>query len=142
MSTATTTTTTYVRKYIHTYVFTYNNINHVKIKKKIKSKSNPEVAWLAFYHASRMFSAMMNAVRRGETWGKSLMSDKGEVSSSKRTLSLSLSLSLSRTHTHKSRVSDTDEIFCFFKQRFKILSSLLADYLDGVSLIPFLKLSV
>ena len=113
MSTATTTTTTYVRKYIHTYVFTYNNINHVKIKKKIKSKSNPEVAWLAFYHASRMFSAMMNAVRRGETWGKSLMSDKGEVSSSKRTLSLSLSLSLTHTHTQVKGVGHRRNILFF-----------------------------
>ena len=36
----------------------------------VRGKQNPEMAWLAFYHASRLYSSMKNALRRGETWGE------------------------------------------------------------------------
>ena len=36
----------------------------------VRGRQNPEIAWVAFYHASRLYSSMMNALRRGETWGQ------------------------------------------------------------------------
>jgi hypothetical protein len=44
----------------------------------MKSKSNPEVAWIAFYHASKLYSSMMSAMRRGETWGHKARQDDEE----------------------------------------------------------------
>ena len=72
----------------------------------MKSRSNPEVAWIAFYHASKLYSSMMSAMRRGETWGHRAPEDDEErrLGRSSRQASTKKHL-LSRTNSYDKMVA-------------------------------------